>query len=574
MNPEEIAHHLQERGFEASLNDDGDRLIVSFAVGGYRLTLQHEFPKRILELPRFELVGADAMPTLAHVVPNPKSGHGIICVGDNDSVSVNFEVPTLAYEASLRRHIDLLRRLIEDPEWNRAELIREFHSNWLLLCIRAGTQNPELFCAANAGGGNTLQIRKPEGASKGIGIRGNFLGLPQHLISNTGFGAVRRNARWDHRQVVGKAIILSLASLDPAPTKPSELTEWYANVLGNLSEESRGELARFRKRPGKDFWLVFVSLEPCGEMWFCVRLVAKKKAKVPLTAAECNHWSLKPVCVRSLTPESLVSRGGGTLDLTPKSVLLVGCGSVGSEIAHRITSAGVGRLTVSDPDQFNEKNLYRHTLSVPDIDLPKSIAVAADLDLKHPWAVVEPQRKRLEEFEDVDELQGYDLIVIAIGSPTKERVFHDFCRRVGLTTPVLNTWVEAHGVGGHATLCIPGSKGCLNCAYVDPETLKPGLSSNLNFLSPNQDLLLTQGGCGNQFLPYSGIAASHTATMATDLAVRYLTGEVVMSSKMSWKGSATEAKRQGIELTHRYHNFARSLEVLPLHNPECDVCRE
>ena len=61
---------------------------------------------------------------------------------------------------------------------------------------------------------------------------------------------------------------------------------------------------------------------------------------------------------------SLIPRGGGSMDLTDKSVLLVGCGSVGSEVALRLTSAGVGRLTVSDPDRLSEENLYRHTLSV------------------------------------------------------------------------------------------------------------------------------------------------------------------------------------------------------------------
>jgi len=574
MNPEEIANYLQGRGYEASLNEDGDRLFVSFAVGDDQLALQHVFPEQILKLPSFQLVGAGAMQTLAHVVPMPETGDGIICVGDSDSVSVNFEVPTLAYEASLERHIKLLRRLIEDPEWNRAELVREFHSNWALLCDPVGSQRFELFCTASADGNETLQIRKPDDTSKGKGIRGKYLGLPQHLTSGTAFDTVRRNARWDRRQIVGKAIVLSLSHLDPAPTRTDELIEWYVNALKNLSDDSRNAFKRYRKRPGKDLWLVFVAPEPSGATWFCVRLTAKTKAKVPLTAVECSSWSLQPISVRSLTTEALVARGGGSLDLTAKSVLLIGCGSVGSEIAHRITSAGVGRLTVSDPDTFSEKNLYRHTLSITDIDDLKSAGVAVDLRLKHPWAEIESRAKRLEEYQDAEVLQSFDLIIIAIGSPTKERVFHEFCRRVGLPTPALNTWVEAYGVGGHATLCIPGSRGCLRCAYVDHETLAPGLSSNLNFLAPNQDLLLTHGGCGNQFLPYSGVAASHTATMATNLAVQYLTGEVVISSQVSWKGSAAEAQRQDLELTHRYHNFERSLEVLPLHNPECDVCRE
>ena len=81
-------------------------------------------------------------------------------------------------------------------------------------------------------------------------------------------------------------------------------------------------------------------------------------------------------------------RGGGSLDLGQKSVLLVGCGSVGSELALRLTSAGVGSLTVSDPDELSEKNLYRHALSGKDIGRLKTEALADEMALKHPWADV------------------------------------------------------------------------------------------------------------------------------------------------------------------------------------------
>ena len=180
--------------------------------------------------------------------------------------------------------------------------------------------------------------------------------------------------------------------------------------------------------------------------------------------------------------------------------------------------------------------------------------------------------KRLETFSDPEELERFDLIIVAFGSPTLERVFHDFVTRNGVKTPVINTWVEAYGVGGHATLDMPNSKGCLRCAYVDPDSLARGLSSNLNFLEPNQDLTISHAGCGNQFLPYSGIAASYTATMAADLATQYLQGKMDRSSKVSWKGSAEEANRNGFKVTHRYRHFVKPLEILPLYNSECDVC--
>ena len=270
----------------------------------------------------------------------------------------------------------------------------------------------------------------------------------------------------------------------------------------------------------------------------------------------------------------MVPRGGGSLDLGKKSVLLIGCGSVGGELAMRLTSAGVGRLTASDPDTFSEENLYRHVLSVKDIGRLKAVALMREMALRYPWAEVTSWCKRLEELRDPTVLKRFDLVVIAIGSPTVERVFAEYCRQEDVGVPVINCWLEGYGIGGHAILAVPGAKGCWHCAYVDPETFTRGLTSNLNFLKPGQVVMRNHGGCGTQFLPYSGVAASCTATMAADLAVRFLAGEVPVSSKVSWMGSAAEAKRASFEVTWRFRHFAESLRILPLYDRNCDLCGE
>ena len=78
-------------------------------------------------------------------------------------------------------------------------------------------------------------------------------------------------------------------------------------------------------------------------------------------------------------------------------------------------------------------------------------------------------------------------------------------------------------------------------------------------------------GCGT-YLPYGGTAASYTATMAADLGVRFLLGEVEESSKISWKGSDAAARRASIKVTSRFRRFAESLQILPLHDANCDLC--
>ena len=252
-------------------------------------------------------------------------------------------------------------------------------------------------------------------------------------------------------------------------------------------------------------------------------------------------------------------------------MLLVGCGSVGSELALRLTSAGVGRLTVSDPDTLSEANLYRHTLSVKDIGRSKSEALADEISLKHPWAEVTPLREKLEALRQPTVLRQFDLVVIAIGMPNVERVFAEYLSQEPIVVPMLNCWLEGYGIGGHAIVVVPETKGCWHCAYV-PKTRTRGLSSNLSFLAPGQVVMRDHGGCGTQFLPYSGIAAGYTASIAADLAVRFLAGQVSNSSKVSWKGSDVEARRECLAVTWRYRHFSDSLRILPLHDVDCDLC--
>ena len=302
----------------------------------------------------------------------------------------------------------------------------------------------------------------------------------------------------------------------------------------------------------------------------------RKRSKSPLPdsarEAEAAGWTATPHTVRSLSLRSLVPRGGGSMDLTGKSVLLVGCGSVGGELALRLTSAGVGHLTISDPDRLSEENLYRHTLSLNHIGRLKTEALAHAIAHKHPWAEVTNWSKPLEDLREPDVIRQFDLIVIAIGSPNVERFFAEYCTAETIGVPVMTCWLEGYGIGGHAILVIPGTEGCWHCAYVNPQTLARDLVSNLNFLAPDQVVMRNQGGCGTQFLPYSGLAAGYTALIAADLAVRFLEDQLPNSSKVSWKGSSVEAERESLAVTWRYRHFTESLRILPLHDENCDLC--
>ena len=548
-------------------------MTLTFDVGERRISLVHDFPDDLLRIPVFWLAGGyDGK--LGHVGVEGDGGLREVCISDPGSTAVNTDRPELVYRETVRQHVETLTRLIQDPEYNRVEQLREFDAHWEILCRKEAGQTNELVVVWNGQEPTGLQLRPPRTSSSSHLLRRASIALVEKLATHPQSGSLRSVAEWKSRQAVGTGLGVRLSGLEPAPASRDELSPWYFRAVSQANVASHRKLRRLRKKRSRDHWVVFSAPIPGGEAMFAVRWRSGSAGPLPASEAQAasSGWTATPYRVRSMSRESLVPRGGGSLDLSRKSMLLVGCGSVGSELALRLTSAGVGKLTVSDPDKFSENNLYRHALSMRDLGRFKTLALAREIALKHPWARVTPSDKPLEQLRDPSVLQPFDLVVIAIGSPTVERIFAEYCRREALGVPVMNCWLEGHGIGGHAILALPRKVGCWHCAYVDPKTLNRGLTSNLNFLRPGQVVMRRQGGCGTQFLPYSGIAATYTATMAANLAIRFLAGDVTCSAKVSWRGDGAEAKRAGLEFTWRYRRFGESLQILPLHDQNCDLC--
>ena len=573
MNRGRIQSCIADLGYDARLTEDGSKLMVEFVAQGRTVMLAHTFPDELLRLPKFYLLGGHGFGKLAHVLPYENGESGEVCIADPSSTAVNTDQPELAYRDTVEEHVRLLTRLIEDPAYNRAEQLLEFDAHWKILCWESGGRPNELFVAWDGDKVEGLQLRPPR-ANSGSDLRTRPIALAGALAHQRQLESVRGIADWKSRPAIGKGLGVRISSLEPAPASRDELLPWYFRAVEQADVAGRRELRRLHKKSSCDYWLVFSAPIPDGETMFAIHWHTRSRSGLPTstTETEAGGCTVTPYTVRSLSQRSLVPRGGGSLDLRGKSVLLVGGGSVGSELALRLTSAGVGRLTVSDPDKLSEENLYRHTLSLNDIGRLKTDALADEIALKHPWAQVTHWCKPLEELRKLAVLREFDLIVIAIGSPNIERVFAEYCAQEPIDVPRISCWLEGYGIGGHAILVVPGTKGCWHCAYVDPETLTRALALNLNFLAPNQVAMRNQGGCGTQFLPYSGIAAGYTATIAADLAVRFLEGQVANSSKVSWKGSDAAAKWASLAVTWRYRHFTESLHTLPLHDRNCDFC--
>lgn len=572
---DEIQHFLSEHKYDCELLDiNGEpTVVVTHEIAGNRVQLALKPKEKYLTLPVFLLLKPNQYGKLAHVtVPSGEQPlYGIVCVNAPESLSINFDCPLLVVKDSLERHIALLELALSDPDWNRRELLREFYSNWSFLCLNPNKRpllinfsEPKL---------QRVDVYEPSIGAE-YGLRSYFVAHPSDAKISK-LSEMQFAIQSDSRKVAGKAIVIPIENLTPAPSPQESIKEWYIDTINNLNESTKVQLKElFGQWRDKRYWLVFTAVTVDDERtWFALELTSKHKKALPMTVERIESWSISPVNVRVFNQENVLRRGGGNTSLVDKKVGIVGVGSVGSEIAHKLSAAGIRELTFIDPDNYEIDNLYRHILPQAYVDLPKAIGMVYRCHSQFPWSDSKYAAMELLKFSQDYRLDLYDLLIIAIGDPTQERFFkqHLIDNNIDITT--LNCWLEGYGVGGHAVLDINGQKGCLLCAYVDMAEGTRGLHSNLNFIEANQEVMKSIAGCGNQFISYGAVSSAQTAVMASSLAIQYLEGKQTTSCKVSWKGTDDDATAQGIALTHRYYHFKESLQLLPLLNEDCDVCK-
>lgn len=575
MNYSAILTHLNECGYKVSAipskTAEVGFLTVKLEINGVPITLWHIAVTELAKMPSFLLADPSALPRLAHTAFYPDVQFASICVNVPDAVSVNFERPELAFEESLKRHVSLLSQALTDSEWNTQELLREFEAGWSSI---VEPDTIPFLCLTESKTAEELCVLKPRKDDVGLGQY--FLGYTEGSVPKNIFSPINQIIN-DRQSANGNGFVIPLSVAKPAPWKKDELADWYLDLLSNIPADVLTKLTqKFAQKRSHEFWLVFSAKTPSGITWFGIHFSRKHSGKgrknLPFKHSHLSEWILEPVGVLTFNKERIMPRSGAEQSLLNKKVMLVGCGSVGGDVADKLAASGVGHIDLYDPDTLSLNNLYRHILPPKYVSFHKSQALWHSLTSKYPWLEIENYTGKLLDLRHRDLLMGYDLIIIAIGAPTQERLFHDYLLKEKINIPVINTWVEGYGIGGHAVLTIPVTKGCLRCAYVDPTDFSRGLASNLNFLAPNQDLTKNHAGCGDAFLPYNYIASTQTALITADLGVKCLIGKIQESSRVSWKGNAEDATANGFKLSGRYHAFTRTLEVLPLFNDACDIC--
>ncbi len=152
----------------------------------------------------------------------------------------------------------------------------------------------------------------------------------------------------------------------------------------------------------------------------------------------------------------------GQARLRASSVLLCGCGALGTVIAETLTRAGIGKLRIVDRDFVDLSNLQRQVLfDEQDVEdrLPKVIAASQKLARINRQVALEPIVADIDHTNILEFTRGVDLILDGTDNFEVRFLINDASLETGIP------WIYAGCLGSHGQFMtiFPGKSACLRC---------------------------------------------------------------------------------------------------------------
>lgn len=158
------------------------------------------------------------------------------------------------------------------------------------------------------------------------------------------------------------------------------------------------------------------------------------------------------------------------IKLLNASVLIVGCGALGSIASMYLAASGVGHITVVDFDTVGLSNLQRQlSFTEHDLGQKKSDTLARKLRDINSEIEITAVDKMLRQNEAIEIFKNFDVIVEASDNPSTKYMVTDTAQRVGKPCVVGGV----RGFDGQVTTVMPGE-----VAYRDifPDTACSGFT--------------------------------------------------------------------------------------------------
>jgi molybdopterin/thiamine biosynthesis adenylyltransferase len=251
---------------------------------------------------------------------------------------------------------------------------------------------------------------------------------------------------------------------------------------------------------------------------------------------------VSPSMVERVDHDWVHGRGADTRQSVLKSsnVVIFGCGSLGSQVAHQLSMAGVGHLFLVDPQMLASSNTGRHHLGARFVNKPKATSLASELQADFPHLSIRGFQMEWREFHRVyfDYFNSCSLVISMTGDWNSEAFLNSQHLQSRDRQDVLYGWTEMQACAGQAVL-VSAVGGCLACHFDASGNAERQLTRPSGIAQPQEP------ACGAIFQPYGPVELSSTVGLISGLALNSLLLESKSSVHHMWKGSTVLLEEAG-----------------------------
>lgn len=262
--------------------------------------------------------------------------------------------------------------------------------------------------------------------------------------------------------------------------------------------------------------------------------------------------------------------------LLESSIVIFGCGSVGSFVAENMARAGVGTIHIVDYDELIWANVGRHALGAGSVGKNKALELALKLQREFPHLTIEGHDSSVRIMIEIQNeiLTDSDLIVSATGNWAAESHLNKWHRHTKRQKPIIYGWTEDYALSG--TAVVIGAQGsCLSCGL--SRTGSPHMTAT--YWPEGRDVN-SEPACSDHYQPYGAIELAFVNSMISSVALEELLEPSQHSKRKMWMSSANRLAQSGGEWSKELLNVVgeafqgdQMLEFDWCHG-HCNVCFE
>jgi molybdopterin/thiamine biosynthesis adenylyltransferase len=564
MRPEITAGLIDNLSFEQLISTQQiDERTFDFKLQGrsriwnVRLDFGKTFP---FSLPIIKLLDEDFIGKIPHV-----NSSGTLCVEEGDSILVDYYSPEGIIETFLYQALKTLDRsslkVFKDELYDELEGYMHGRST-VNSFYRAGSSAEQLVLRVT----QSSNLLKPSNVIP-IALASNTSEIPEGF-SNT--------------QKLNKLQLINIVHVPlNSPIVPPTTAESISNFILILKQEISVEnskillkLLKKKTRINRQFFVLLSMPRGTGQRSeFLCQFNSKVPSLHPILT-DSTDWQINFFLVDRHNKEYLLERGGADLTINNKTVAIVGCGSVGSEIAMLIAKSGVGAIKLIDDDFLEASNIYRHRLGGRYLNFKPSAkdkivrkfskvdALEEEVRINIPHIQVSTFQYALSDHNIQSVINDVDLVIFAIGNPSISLLLNRSLKEHQFNNAIF-CWNEPDGYGGHSVV-LNLKQVCLECLmYADNTADMP-----INLVEFGQPISKNLTGCAGVFTPFSYLDSVKTASLAAEQAINFLTSDVIESKITSWKGN----DKGSLQTTKRFETMGL-MEVMSLtRNKNCRCC--